>query len=191
MIDKLTKINHSKRNVTSACLIVIAAFAMYKWTVMPHFATLSSTKAYGSAIENLTTESKEIAQKVEVRRSKLKELREQSTQLMSLLFTSDQGNEFFSDLEVISEQTGCTVHSINLIAGDNTKIEHLGVRTRSAELIVAGSYDNITKLIRRLQGRSQKVWIDTLTLQAVEQNSNKVGCTLTLTICETLDKDTL
>jgi hypothetical protein len=164
---------------------------MYKWTVMPHVTTLSSTKAYGSAIKNLATESREIAQKVEVRRSKLKELREQSTQLMSLLFTSDQGNEFFSDLEVISEQTGCTVHSINLITGDNTKIEHLGVRTRSAELIVIGSYDNITKLIKRLQGRSQKVWIDTLSLQAVEQNSNKVGCTLTLTICETLDKDNL
>ena len=189
LVDNLAKIGHSRRKVTSASLIVIAALAMYKWTVMPHAASLSSARAYESVMENLGTESKVITTRVELKRRKLKELREQSTQILSLLFTSDQANEFLSDLEVISEQTGCAVHAINLLTGENAKYEHLGIRTKSAELSVVGSYRDITKLIRRLQDRSQKVWLDSMVLQAIDHNSDKVGCCLTLTICETMDKD--
>jgi len=189
LADNLARISHSRRNVTSASLIFIAALAMYKWTVAPYAASLSTVKAYDSVVENLATENKVITSRVELRRRKLKGLREQSAQILSLLFTLNQANEFFSDLEVISEQAGCAVHSMNLLTNENTIYEHLGVRTRSAELSVVGSYQDITKLIRRLQGRNQMVWLDSITLQAIGDNSDKVGCSLTLTICETLDRD--
>lgn len=188
LVDNLAKIGHSKRNVTSASLIVIAVLAMYKWTVMPHAITLSSAKAYDCVMENIANERQVIATRIELKRRKMKELREQSAQILSLLFTSDQANEFFSDLEVISEQTGCAVHSMNLLTGENKKYEHLGIRTRCAELSVVGYYRDITKLIRRLQGRRQKVWLDSMTLQVIGHDSDKVGCSLKITIFETMDK---
>lgn len=188
LVDDIARMGHSKRNVTAASLIVIASFAMYRWAIAPHAVSLSSARAYDSVMETLSTENKVIAAKVELRRRKLQELREQSEQLLSLLFTSDQAGEFFSDLEVISEQTGCTVHSMNLLAGEKSSYEHLGVRIRSAELNVVGSYQDITKLIGRLQRRSRKVWLDSMTLQTIDHNSDKVGCSLMLTICETMDE---
>jgi len=191
LVDNLAKIGHSTRNATSASLIVIAAFAMYNWTVTPHAASLSSAKAYESIMDNLAKESKIIATRIKIRRKKLEELRGQSAQLLSMLFTPEAAREFFSDIEVIAEQTGCVVHSINLSAGERkTEHEHLGIGTRSAELSVVGLYRDIARLIRRLQARSQKVWLDSIELRTIDYSSDKVGCSLTITICETVEKDT-
>ncbi len=61
LVDNLAKIGHSTRNATSASLIVIAAFAMYNWTVTPHAASLSSAKAYEIVVDTIAKESKILA----------------------------------------------------------------------------------------------------------------------------------
>ena len=115
LIDNLVKTGHSTRNATSASLIVIAAIAMYNWTVKPHATSLSSAKTYESVMDNLAKESKIVGTKIEIKRKKLEELRGQSEQLLSMLFTPDRAREFLSDIETISAQKGCAVHSINLL----------------------------------------------------------------------------
>lgn len=190
LVENLAKLGHSKRNATSVSLIVIAAIAMYNWVVTPHAASLSSARAYESTIDNMAKERRVLGTRVEIKRKKVQQLREQSAQIQSTLFTADQTREFFSDIEVISEQAGCTVHAVNLVGdGQKSKYENQGMRTVSAELNVVGLYKDITTLIRRLQAKSQKVWLDSLELKAVEQNSDRVGCRLTITICEIVDKD--
>ena len=191
LVDKLAKIGHSTRNVVSASLIGIAAFAMYNWTVTPHATSLSSAKAWESITDNLAKEHKIISTKVKVKRKTLEQLQQDSAQLHSTLFTPDAAREFFSDIEVISEQTGCAVHSINLLAAErDDEHERLGIRTRSAELGVVAVYRDVAQLIRRLQARTQKVWLDSIELRALNVNSDKIACSLTFTICETIDKDT-
>lgn len=191
LVNDFSKFSHSTRNAISTALIVIAAFAMYNWTVTPHAAHLSSAKAYESVVDTLAKENKIIATNNEIKRKKLEKLSEQSGQLLSMLFTPDEAREFFSDIEVISEQTGCTVHSINLFTREKkSEYDHLGIRTKSAELSIVGLYQDVAKLIGRLQARSQKVWLDSMELQTIDYSSDKVGCSLTITICETEDRDT-
>jgi len=192
LIDNLAKTGHSTRNATSASLIVIAAFAMYNWTVTPHATSLSSAKTYESVMDNLAQEHKNIATRNEIKRKNLERLRGQSDQLLSMLFTPDQAREFFSDIEIISGQTGCAVRSINLLTSKKrNEYEHLGIGTKSAELSVVGLYGDIAKLIGRLQTYSQKVWLDSIDLRVVDYGSDTVGCSLTITIYEIVDKDTL
>ncbi len=192
LIDNLAKTGHSTRNATSASLIVIAAFAMYNWTVTPYVTSLSSAKTYESVMDNLAKESKIIATKNEIKRKNLEKLRGQSEQLLSMLFTLDQAREFFSDIEIISGQTGCVVRSINLLTSKKrNEYEHLGIGIKSAELSVVGLYGDIAKLIGRLQTYSQKVWLDSIELRVVDYGSDTVGCSLTITIYEIVDKDTL
>lgn len=191
LVDKLAKTSHSTRNAALASLIAIAAFAMYNWTVTPHATSLSSAKAYESIVDNLAKEHRLVATNVKVKQKLLERLRQESAQLQSTLFTPDAAREFFSDIEVISEQTGCAVHSINLFTGEQGD-EHgnLDIRTRSAELGVVALYRDIAQLIRRLQARDQNVWLDSIELRTVSATSDKVACSLTITICETTDKDT-
>lgn len=192
LVDNLAKMSRSVRNATSASLIAIAAFAMYNWTVTPHAVSLSSAKTYESIMDNLAKEHKIIATRIKIKRKELEQLREQGVELQGTIFTPDAAREFFSDIEVISGQTGCAVHAISLLVTEQgNEHEHLGVRTKSAELTITGLYRDIARLIRRLQDRSQKIWLDSIVLQTIDYSSDQVGCNLTITICETIDKDTL
>ncbi len=195
LVDNLTKLSRSSRNAVSASLILIAALAMYNWIVAPRTNYLLAAQRYEFVMENEVEKNTSIGNKVETRKKKLQELREQSAQLQSTLFTSDQAEEFFSDLQAISEQTGCIVYSVNLITNNPNPIKDgrlqdtAGIVTKSAVLSVVGVYKNITKLIERLQSRTQKVWIDSVKVQALNNNSDRPRCDITITICALTDKE--
>jgi hypothetical protein len=192
LIENLAKLGSPARSTTSASLIVIAALAMYKWTVTPQSAYLSAARGYESAIGKVVEQNKNVARQIEIKKKELQALRENSAQLQSVLFTPEQAKEFFSDLQVISEQAGCTVNSKNLLADRrDPENERLGVLTRSAALSIVGVYKDISKLLARLQARTQKVWIDSIELRVLDTSSDKAQCDLTVTICQIMDKDTL
>jgi len=192
LVDNLAKLGSSTRNATSAALIVIAAFAMYKWTVTPQTTYLSAARGYESAMDKIVEQNKSIAGQIEIKKKELQVLRENSAQLQCVLFTPDQTREFFSDLQIISEQAGCAVYSINLIADERyPENERLGVVTKSAALSVVGVYRDIVKLMERLQARTQEVWIDEIEVQTLDPDSDKARCDLTVTICQIMYKDTL
>lgn len=196
LVNDFAKLNRSKRNAASVALIVIAALAMYNRMVTPHAAYLSAAKGYESAMDNIVKKNKVIDNKVKTRRQKLQELHEQSTQLQGILFTHDQAREFFSDLQAISEQTGCSVNSLNFMTSKkNPKDEQTedtsGIVIKSAVLCVVGQYNDIARLIKRLQARTQKVWIDAVKVRTINYDSDRPRCDITITICEISDKDTL
>ncbi|MFB0555157.1 MAG: hypothetical protein ACETWQ_17755 [Phycisphaerae bacterium] len=195
LVDNLTKLSRSSRNAVSGSLILIAAIAMYNWIVAPRANYLLAAQRYEFAMDNVVKKNKTIDNRVKVKKKKLQELREQSAQLQSTLFTFDQAREFFSDLQAISEQTGCIVYSVNLITNNPNPIKDrqlqdtAGIVTKSAVLSVVGVYKNITKLIERLQSRTQKVWIDSVKVQALNNNSDRPRCDITITICALTDKE--
>jgi len=195
LVDNLTKLSRSSRNAVSGSLILIAAIAMYNWIVAPRANYLLAAQRYEFAMDNVVKKNKTIDNRVKVKKKKLQELREQSAQLQSTLFTFDQAREFFSDLQAISEQTGCIVYSVNLITNNPNPIkggqlqDTAGIVTKSAVLSVVGVYKNITKLIERLQSRTQKVWIDSVKVQALNNNSDRPKCDITITICALTDKE--
>ena len=195
VVKHLVKVNRSTRHAVSASLIVIALLAMYSWLVAPHVAYLSVVQGYESVTASLVNKNKLINSKVKVKRIKLQELQEKSAQLQSTLFTSDKAREFFSDLQAISEQTGCMVQSLNMIKinpKEKQSENNSGIVTKSAVLSVVGLYKDIPRLIQRLQARTQKVWIDSIKVLTVEYNSDRPRCDITITICEIQDKgDTL
>ena len=192
LINYIAKLSSPARNATSASLIFITAVAMYRWAITPHTGYLSSAKGYESTINNVIGQNKILAVQVETKRKKLKELSESSTQLQSTLFTGDQAKEFFSDLQVISEQEGCAVQSTHYVTEKSKSgNENLGIESKSANISVVGIYQDIEKLIGRLQTRTQKVWIDSIRMRTLDENSDSIICDLTVTIFQIKEKRTL
>jgi len=188
LINNLAKLSHSSRNAVSISLIVIAALGMYNWIAAPHATYLLAAQRYGFVVDDIVKENKAIDNKVNIKKKKLQELQEQHVELQNTLFTPDKAREFFSDLQVISEETGCIVYSLNLLnSKPNTKSgqpkQTAGVVTQSAVLSVVGVYKNIPNLIQRLQARTQKVWIDSVKLRSLDNRSNQARCDITITIC--------
>jgi hypothetical protein len=164
--------------------------------VTPYTAYLSAVKGYEFAMDNIVKKNKIIDNKVQIRKQKLKDLYEQSAQLQSIFFTHDEASEFFSDLQAISEQTGCSVLSLNFMSNtknpkDEKQENTSGIVIKSAVLCIVGQYNDIAKLIERLQGRVQKVWIDAVKVRTIDFGSDQPRCDITITICEISDEDNL
>jgi len=184
LINRLAKLSNPVRSATAASLIFITAVAMYKWTIVPQSGYLSSAKAYESVMNRVTEHNKVIVSQVEAKRKELQELNDNSSHLQNMLFTDAQAKEFFSDLQVISEQAGCVVQSTNFIPEKSRpEDEDVGVETKSANISVMGIYQDIEKLIGNLQTGTQKVWIDSIRMRTLDRNSDNVMCDLTVTIC--------
>ncbi len=195
LINNLTKLNRSSRNAASAALIVIAAIAMYNWIVAPQATCLSAAQRYESVMGNIVKKNKVIVDTVKSKKKKLQELRDQLARFQSILFTPDEARDFFSDLQAISEQAGCTVYSLNFITGklspeDGRSENTSGVVAKGVVLSVVGVYKNIIKLIERLQARTQKVWIDSVNMQILDHDSAQPKCNITITIYTIQDKET-
>jgi len=194
LVDDIAKLNRSSRNAVSVALVIIAAIAMYNWTVTPHTTYLFAAQRYEASIDNVAEESKLIREKVKTKKKKLQELREEFAELQSILFTPDKATEFFSDLQPISEEAGCTVHSLNFVTGgpvlEGGESENpLGIVANSAMLSVVGIYGNVIKLVERLQARTQKVWIDSVRMEAIGGNPDQLRCNMTITIYTIEDRE--
>lgn len=191
VIDNLAQMNRSSRTAIFAALIIIAAIAMYNWILAPHTTYLFAAQRYEYIVDDIAKRSRIIRSTIKIRERKLQELREQLAKLQNTLFGHDKAKEFFSDLQAISEQAGCTVYSLNFTESKRRQSEDKsGIVAKSVVLNVIGAYGDIIKLIESLQARTQKVWINSVSMESLKNDSAQLKCGITITIYEIQDKET-
>jgi hypothetical protein len=192
--DIATKLSSSSRNALSACLVIVAAIALYSWIVAPHVAHLQAVQRYEPTVDNIAHGNRAVSSSLAGKKKKLEQLREQSGQYRSMLFTPDKAAELFSDLQTIAEQSGCAVISVNFGAGGaRPTARRSGVPARAtvhrATLSVVGTYDHIVGLLKRLQARTQKVWVDTFTMTTFNIDLALVRSDMSITVYTTEDEE--
>lgn len=195
LIDNLAKLNRSSRSAVFAALIVIAAIATYKRIVAPHATYLFAAQQYESVLGNVVKKNKVIHNTVKVKKKKLEESREQFARLKSTLFTPNEAKKFLSDLEVTAKETNCAVYSLNFGASkpvpeNKQNKDASGISANRAMLVVIGVYDNIIRLMEKLQMRTQGVWIDSLKMKTLDGDFTRLKCDMTITIYTIQDKET-
>jgi hypothetical protein len=164
---------------------------MYDRFIDPHVDYLATVQGYESVLNKFVNKNNLIDKCVKIKRKRLQELVDKSVQLESTLFTHDKAREFFSDLQAISEQSGCMIQSLNMLnkgPKDKQLEETSCITTTSALLSVVGLYQDIPRLIKRLQARTQKVWIDSIKVLTLDYKSDRPRCDIIITICEIQDK---
>lgn len=194
IIGNFAKLNRSTRDSVFAALIVIAAIAMYNWIVAPHVDYLFAAQQYEFAIEKSVEKNKAIAREIEVKTKKLEELSKQLAQSQSKIFTSDKAKKFFGYLQTVLEETGYTVHSLNLSVskprpGDKQSAGTSGIVANRVTLSISGQYNNIVKLMDDLQNYTKKVWVDSFKIKVIDFSSGQLKCDMAVTIYTTQDKE--
>lgn len=189
VFDSLARLNRMSRYAVFAALITIATIAMYISIVAPHVGYLSAAQQYEYVVGDIAKKNKSVSNTVKGRKKELQKLQEQCLQLEGTLFSPEKANEFFSDLRPLAEQAGCTVNSLKFITktdavgfGDSQSQKPSCVVAKSAMLSVAGVYGDIISFMGKLQGRTQKVWIDSLRMQSPDDSSNQLKCDITVVI---------
>jgi len=196
LIDSLAKLNRVSRNSISAALVVIVIIAVYSWIVAPHVTLLFAVQQYESVVDDVVKKKRILSSETKIKRKKLEKLSEQFTQMQSSLFTIDEVKQFFSNLQVISEQSSCKVCSLNLTtreqnSKDGRSKDSSGIVTKSAILSVISTYSDIIKLIERLQAHPKKVWVNSFRMSSLNDASGQLECDITITICAVQDKESV
>ncbi len=182
-LENLTKTTRSSGNILLAAILIIAAVAVYKWTIVPHTNYLSAAQRYDMTLDGIARKNKFIKTNIKVQQEKLKKLQKKFEQLNSRLFTLTKATEFFSDIQSIAEETGCQISSVNFsLANPGNRAKTTNVYMKQARLDIIGSYENITKLISRLQNRPQQVKVDAISIKPIRQIPGKLNCDAAIVI---------
>ncbi len=194
LIDNLAKSNRLSRSTVSAVMIVISAIAMYNWIVTPRAVYLRAVQRHEVVAGNIAHKHEVISKKVIAKREELQKSQEQFTKLRDSLFTSEQAKEFFSDLQTISEEAGCAVYSLNILTTEPSRERRQSqdgsyIVPKSATLTVAGVYEKIIRLMKKLQVRTQKVWVDSIKMEIFDYDSAQPKCDITITIYTVEDEE--
>ena len=195
LVDSFAKLNRSSRSAIFAALVIIAVIAMYNRIVAPHVTCLSAAQRHESVLGNVVKKNKVIHNTIKVKKKKLEESREQFAWLKNTLFTPNEAKEFLSDLEVTAKETDCAVYSLNFGASEpvpenKQNKDASGISANRAMLGVIGVYDNIIRLVEKLQMRTQGVWIDSLKMETLDSDLTRLKCDMTITIYTIQDKET-
>ncbi len=195
LVDSFAKLNRSSRSAIFGALVIISAIAMYNWIVAPHVAYLSAAQRHESVLDNIAKKNEAIKNTVELKKEQLQQLRERSALLQSSLFTPNQAKEFISDLEAIAKETDCAVYSLNFSTGKaglekEWDKEPSGIVANSVMLAVIGVYENLIGLVEKLRAHTQGVWIDSIKMKALDDNSSELKCDVTITIYTIRKRDT-
>jgi Tfp pilus assembly protein PilO len=188
LINNLANLNRSTRTTLFSALIVIASIAMYDWIVAPHVTCLSASQQYESVVSSAVEKNKAVARDIETKTKKLEELHQQLVMSRGLLFTHNEAEEFFSNLQTVAEGTGCTVHALSLVGNksssqDTRKAEETsGITANSATVTVSGHYNNIFAFVEKLQNSAKKIWLDSFDMTVVDFSSGQLECSMTITI---------
>lgn len=189
LIDTLNNLNRSTRNTISGAMILIAAVAMYNWVITPHTTHLSAAQEYEKIVGKAEEKNANAAREVNAKTKKLDKLYEQLNEAKSGLSTADEAKEFFSNLQEVSEDAGCTVNSLNLVVKEPSlgkkkkRFEsNSNIVANSAILSVSGEYKNIMTLVKKLQNHTKKIWMDSFKIETTDSDSDLLRCDMTITI---------
>jgi len=192
LIDDFAKLNRSSRNSIFIALTAIGLVAIYNWLVVPHTNYLFAAQRYNSITDDISKKSQIVSNAIEIGNKKLEELQAEFVRFDDVLFTADEAKSFISDLQAISEQSGCTIASLVNESGSARKQSgdtSSDIVTNNLMLSVVGAYNDIIRLVEKLQSYKHKIWIDSLEMELIEDDAPKLKCDLTVTLYVTVNKE--
>ena len=187
LLKNRTKSARFSRNAVLTALALIGIIAIYNWIVVPHANYLMAAQRCKSVIDTLTKKRELISKGMVIEKKKLEKLQDEFEQVHTSLFDPVGVKQFFSDIEVMAEDTNCIIRSLNVLQPgsalkDNQSKAGSYITANRATLSVVGNYGNIVALMGKLQDRQQQVRIDSLSIKSIGSNSNQLECDMTITV---------
>lgn len=177
----------SSKNVVFAAFVVIGAITFYDHIIVPHIKYFHTTQKYALAMDDIAKKTNTVRTITKLKKEKLEELQNEFKHIHTKLFNPVKAEEFFSDIQAIAEQANCTVYSLNFSAinaateeTDHSKVTK-NISINPVVLTVGGNYENIVNLINSLQDRPKQVWIDSISIETID-DSGALRCELNIRI---------
>jgi hypothetical protein len=179
------KVSYFSKNDLLVVAFCIVAVVFYSRFVAPHRNYLRAAQTYETIAGMLNEKNEVNTRYVEAKKKELQQLQHKSQLIDAGLFDDVEARQFFSSFQTAAEQTKCVISSLKfpqdgrLGGTSGSSLGHY-VEASRATLTVTGGYRNIVALINKLQGRPERVWIDSLSIRSVP--GRLLSCDITITI---------
>ncbi len=102
----------------------------------------------------------------------------------SRLFTPKEAETFFDSIEPVLEDTGCMVKSLLISPKDAVFEDEKAngrITKRHAAITLQSGYQNISKVVEKLQNRSQGVWLDSFSIKQ-GSGTGRLECSMGISV---------
>ena len=191
LMDKVGKINTNTKIFASVSTVMLVAIAMYNWAVSPQTSYLQAAQRYETMMSNAGEKTTVIKNGIDEKKKELERIYEEIAATKDSFFTLKTSREFFSDIEPISNQSGCMIESLTFASSSSVVLEKnededketdSGITAKSAAIVFTGRYESIIKFLRKLSGYSQHIMIDNLVIESLRSGEKRLVCHMTMTI---------
>jgi len=194
LLKKWIKPVGKQMNVILVCLMIIGLISIYNWVIAPHRNYIQAAQQYESAADNLTKKKLTIRNNLKIQKIELKELEDQLNCGFERLFEIAEAKEFFNNIQTVSENAGCIMHSLTFPqadskSGKNNPDIDSHITAKVAKLTIMGSYGNIAACMNKLQENSKYVRIDAVKIRSDDDNPDYLKCDMSVTIYIVSGKD--
>lgn len=189
-----TRLNRFFRNLFLSLVVLAVAVLTYDWLIQPHLEYISSMEQKKKAIQQLDKSYAELTKTVAERKKELAGLQQKFAQIDAALFDPVKANEFFSDLQVLSEAQNCLQNSLTFlhtVSAPRTELSGAGgtyITARRATWNVVGMYKDLAVLMNTLQNSPKQVWIDSLSIRPIT-DSDMLSCEATISLYVIYNKE--
>ena len=189
-----TKLNRFLRNLLLSGGVLVVGVATYGWLIEPHLEYISSMKQNKKAIGKLEGSHGDLTKNVAALKKELAKLRQDFDNIDAALFDPVKANEFFSDLQVLSEAQNCLQNSLTFMhttsapRADLSAAQGTYIIPKRATWNVVGAYKDLAALMNTLQNNAKQVWIDSLSIRPIS-NSDMLNCEATITLYVIYNKE--
>jgi len=197
--ESLAKLPQVTRIAISAVAVIIPTAVCYSWIVVPHTKYLSATQQYEFVAGDLARKGQIIKSKTNLKKRELQELQQRLIQSREKFFTLPEAQKFFREIEVVSNQTGCTVLSMSFLSSSKyglkpksdkeTPGKAPSIISNGVVVNFAATYESVMAFMAKLQDRPQKVAVDMLEMTSIGYNPRILQCEATFTIFIINDKE--
>jgi hypothetical protein len=193
-IKDLTKVRIQSKWAVFAAPIVIGTVATYNWIVAPQVTYLRAVQKYEPVIARMAQEKTDLQGQVRGRKRELVNLKDQLNLLRPTLYTPDQAQQLWGDLETMAVQQGCTVINVQLgssrpLPAGEQEQGSLRVEWVSAAVTVTGDYGGIVAFIGDLQAQTRKIWVSALMIEPTERDARRLQCRIAISINVIYEKE--
>ena len=188
--EKVLKSGPTSKVVIAVSSIAIAGLAAFNWFVSPQMAYLHATEKYETMIGSAGEKGVMITNGISSKETELNKLRLEVSRLRNSLFTVEKSREFFSDLEPISLQNGCSIESLTFLPPESRGQGGLSnVIRNQAKLSLIGRYENVIKFLEKIRAYPQRISISNFIIQTSRYDINELICQMSITIYVIEDED--
>lgn len=185
--ENLTKSIYSSRNVVLITLVLIEAIAVYNWIVAPHTNYLLAAQRYESVAGELAKKSQIVSNNVVIKEKELKDLQEEFERIHTRLFEPVGARKFFSDVQTMLKKANYVTYSLDFSPADSAPTSNLSetnsyITANRARLSVVGSFGGIVALMNKLQSGLKQVWINSVSIRSLGDDSGRLRCNATITV---------